>query len=190
MITDGARTFWFAAVACSGVLAACGNAPDPSEAAPAATTKSAAPKRTELPPDMVAAVSSGKTATVVGVHFALRAVPAVNQALPVDIAIVPHRDFIALQAHFESRDGLALTVGEVLAPQTDAKAEKTLKHQLVLLPTRDGVFMVTAIIETDSADGTVTRVFSIPVIVAPTDAAAQTVAPAADVAPGNASAAK
>jgi hypothetical protein len=32
--------------------------------------------------------------------------------------------------------------------------------------------MVTAIIETDGGDGTVTRVFSIPVIVNPTDTAA------------------
>jgi hypothetical protein len=36
----------------------------------------------------------------------------------------------------------------------------------VLLPTKEGVFMVTSVVETDGADGNITRIFSIPVIVA------------------------
>jgi hypothetical protein len=182
MITTGARVFWLAAVACSGLLAACDDAPDPAETQSTTTKKNAAPKVAGLAPDMVAAVSAGKTATLLGVHFALREVPAVGVALPVDIAIVPHRDFTALRAHFESRDGVTLTSGAVLDPVGEAPAEKALKHQLVIVPARDGVFMVTAIVETEGADGTVTRIFSIPVIVAPAGAAA-TPAPAAESAP-------
>jgi hypothetical protein len=41
----------------------------------------------------------------------------------------------------------------------------------VLLAAREGVFMVTVVVETEGADGTVTRIFSIPVIVAPSAAA-------------------
>jgi hypothetical protein len=52
----------------------------------------------------------------------------------------------------------------------------------VLLPKREGMFMVTSTVETDSAEGNITRIFSIPVIVAaaPADAPA---APAAPVVP-------
>lgn len=172
MFSTGARAFLFAVVVCGGMLAACDDAPEPSDPSTTTTKKASAPKIAGLAPDMVAAVSSGRIATKLGVHFALRATPKVNEALPVDIAIVPHLDFTGLQAHFESRDGLALTAGDDLAQQGEAPAEKAVTHQLVLLPARDGVFMVTAIVETEGADGTVSRIFSIPVIVAsstPTD---------------------
>ena len=167
MFTTGTRAFLLAVVVCGGMLAACDDSPE-QNAAPATTTKKAGPKVAGLAPDMVAAVSAGKTATMLGVHFALRAAPSVNQALPVDIAIVPHRDFTSLRAHFESRDGLVLTTGEVLGPLGDSPAETAVTHQLTLLPAKEGVFMVTVIVETEGADGTVTRIFSIPVIVAPT----------------------
>ena len=180
MATQGARRFLSAAVICSGMLAACDDAPAPLD--PTATANkvaSKAPKVAGLAPEMVAAVSAGKTASVISVHFALGAAPMVNKALPVDIAIVPHRDFTAVHAHFESHDGLALTSGDEFGPQAGAPAEKPIKHQLVLLPGRDGVCMVTAIVETEGEEGTVTRVFSIPVIVAPVSAAA----PPANTAP-------
>ena len=41
------------------------------------------------------------------------------------------------------------------------------------MPARAGVFVITASIETEGAEGMVSRVFSIPVIVAPTGAAAR-----------------
>lgn len=168
MATHGARRFLIAAVICSGILAACDDSAKPADnAAPATNPTKKTPKVAGLAPDMVAAVSAGKTAAVISVHFALGSAPTVNKALPVDIAIVPHRDFTAVRAHFETHDGLALTTGDVFGPQADAPAEKALKHQLVLLPGNDGVFMVTAIVETEGEEGTVTRVFSIPVIVAP-----------------------
>ena len=176
MFTRGARGFVFAAVVCGGMLAACDNAPKPTGGAVSSTAKPA-PKTAGLAPEMVAAVSAGRTATMLGVHFALRAPPVVNQALPIDIALVPHTDFTALRAHFESREGLVLISGDVFGPLADAATEKALTHQLVLMPSREGVFMITAVVETEGSEGTVTRVFSIPVIVAPAGPVA--VAPAA-----------
>jgi len=191
MITIGARAFLFAVVVCGGMLAACDDSPKESATPTTTTKKSSAPKIAGLAPDMVAAVSSVKTATMLGMHFALRATPKINEALPVDIAIVPHRDFTALQAHFESRDGLTLTAGDILGQQGDAPAEKALTHQLVLLPAQEGLFMITAIVETEGADGTVSRVFSIPVIVAPSDPpASEPPAASDDTADGAAPAAK
>ena len=47
---------------------------------------------------MVAAVPAGKSSKYVGVHFSLGNSPVVNQALPMDIAIIPHEDFASLRA--------------------------------------------------------------------------------------------
>ena len=154
-----------------GALAACDDAP-PEQRQPASAAKPVPPPTVaRVANDMVAAVSAGKTATAVGVHFALGKVPAVGEALPIEIAIVPHRKFAALEAHFTAPDGLNLTVGETFGPRTDVDAEKSIQHQLVLLPTREGVFMMTASVNTDGEEGSLTRIFSIPVIVSPAQAA-------------------
>jgi hypothetical protein len=162
-----------AVLACFCVLAGCDDAPTEQAATgPAAAKTPAGPKLANLPPEMVAAVSAGKTATSIGVHFALRGPPTVGEPLPVDIAIVTHRKFLTVRAQFEVHGGLNLTAGDVFVSKSDSAAESVLKHDLVLLPEKDGLFMVTAIVDTEGDEGSVTRVFSIPVIVAPASGAA------------------
>jgi len=162
------------------VLAGCGDPPPEQSATPATTGTQAKPqKAAQLAGEMVAAVSAGKNATAVGVHFALGTPPTVAVPLPVEIAIVPHQKFATVSAHFESHDGLALATGEDFGPVNDVGAEKVLTHQLVLLPSKEGMFMVTASVDTVSDDGNVVRIFSIPVIVGP----AQGAAPAAPAPP-------
>jgi len=165
---SSSRTRWVIACAAAMLLAGCGDTPD-TDAAPSTGEAAKAPKalKGELPPEMVAAVSSARNSSVVSVHFVLKGNPAVSKALPVDIAIVPHERISSIYAHFDARDGLALATGNVLERQVDPAPEKVIKHQLILLPAREGVFMVTAVIETESQNGSVSRVFSIPVIVAP-----------------------
>jgi hypothetical protein len=85
---------------------------------------------------------------------------------------VPHRKFLTVRAQFEAHGGLNLTAGDVFAPKNDPAAESVLKHDLVLLPEKDGLFMISAIVDTEGEEGSVTRVFSIPVIVAPASGAA------------------
>jgi hypothetical protein len=146
-------------------LAACSDsATEPQPATSPANTK-ATPKVTDPGANMVAAVSAGRTSRAVGVHFSLGNAPTVDTALPVDIAIIPHETFATLSARFEGQDGLTVMSGDVLAPEKNAGAEKAIKHQLTLMPSRAGVFIITASVETEGAEGTVTRVFSIPVIV-------------------------
>jgi hypothetical protein len=115
---------------------------------------------------MVAAVTASKTVTAVSVFFSLGTTPRVATALPVDIAVIPHEDFTSLRVHFASQDGLTLVSGEDLPPQSEVKAEATLPHQLILMPTQDGVYMVTVIVDTEGKEGLMSRVFYIPVIVA------------------------
>jgi hypothetical protein len=175
-MTSG-RAFLFTVLSVVTLLAACDEKPpEPAATTPATTSAKPKPKTAGLPPDMVAAVSASRISTAISMHFSLGNLPVVNQALPVEIAIVPHREFASVSAHFDGRDGLALANGADFGPSLNANVEKPLKHQLVLLPTQEGMFMITASVQTESEEGSVTRVFSIPVIVGP--AATQTPAAA------------
>jgi hypothetical protein len=172
-----------ATLACVSMLAACDGAPAPAETQPAAGSKPnvPSPKVAHLSSEMVAAVSAGRTANVIGVHFALGAVPTVGKPLPVKIAIVPHSNLKSLRAHFETREGLVLTSGENFGPIAGADSETALEHALVLVPGQEGIFMVTISIETDGDEGNFTRIFTIPVMVGMGPAA--TAAPIPSAAP-------
>jgi hypothetical protein len=149
------------------MLAACDDAP-PEQPQPAPGTKPAPPpKVAQVAKNMVAAVSAGKTATAIGVHFALGKVPVVGVPLPMEIEIVPHREFAKVEAHFEGPDELTVTVGADFGPRNHVETETPIQHQLVLLPAREGVYMLTVSVNTVSEEGDETRVFSIPVIVGP-----------------------
>jgi hypothetical protein len=173
-----------AALVCGAWLSACNDAPTEGPAPGAGTAKQQASKVPGLAPEMVAAVSTGRASSVISVHFALGNAPSVGKSLPVDIAIVPHEPFTSITAHFGANDGLMLTAGDTLGPVTDAALETPIKHRLMLMPGRDGVYMVTASVETQGIGGSTTRIFSIPVIVAGAASAAPAAAPApADGAP-------
>jgi hypothetical protein len=90
----------------------------------------------------------------------------------VKIAIVPHEPFATVRVHFESHDGLTMPEGEDFGPVNDVQPEKPLSHQLTLLPAKEGMFMVTAAVDTLGDEGNVIRIFSIPVVVGPAQAAA------------------
>lgn len=169
----GARTrqCWFAAVSCCALLAACGDPPEQDAAQQAAASSKQARKQASVVDNMVAAVSAGKSAAALGVYFTLGNSPTVNTALPIDIAAVAHRPFTSLRAYFSAQDGLTMISGDQLAPMTTVPVEKPIEHDLVVMPARPGVYMVTATFETEGEDGTVSRIFSIPVIVAPAEPA-------------------
>lgn len=165
------------------LLAACGDAPDESEQGATPTPTVRATRTDGLPPEMVAAVAAGKTASAISVHFSLGSVPTPNHVLSVNIAIVPHQEFASVRANFESRDGITLVSGDKIQPIQKLKPEQMISHELVVMPTAEGVQLITASVETDSAEGVITRVFSIPVIVTPpAPAPAPEPAPAADAA--------
>jgi hypothetical protein len=179
-LTMATRGMAMLAVAIACMLVACGDPPPASVKPAPAAAAPAASKTANLSNEMVAAVSAGKTSAAVSVHFALGAPPTVGNSLPVQIAIVPHRKFTSLRVHFEAQDGLSVTAGEDFGLQTDADTEKALLHKLMLMPDREGVFMVTTSVDTESDEGNVVRIFSIPVIVSPAQphAPAETTNPA------------
>jgi hypothetical protein len=162
-------------------LMACDNSAPQAESKAATPATAPGPKLAKPAENMVAAVPAGKSAKSIGVHFSLGSAPRVNQALPVEIAIIPHESFTLLGAIFDVPEGLTMISGEVLPPTKDAGAEEPIKHQLAVMPGRAGVFVITATVETEGAEGSVSRVFSIPVIVAPPATAGAATAPSAAV---------
>lgn len=184
MLMSCRRPAALAVVACLCVLAGCDDAPsEKAQVAPEAAKGPAAPKVANLSSQMVAAVSSGKAASAISVHFALGAPPTVGRPLTVKIAIVPHRKFRSVRAHFESHDGLTLTAGDVYGPKEDADSETSLEHELVLTPEKEGVLMVTTLVETEGDEGSVSRVFTIPVVVGPAHGSVAAPQPAATAPP-------
>jgi hypothetical protein len=179
MPLNRSRAVVLVALVCVLALVGCDNAsetPAEGQTASGAKPSQSAPKVAQLSGDLVAAVSGGKSADWIGVHFALGTVPTVGKPLPVKIAIVPHQPFSSISAHFEPRDGLQMTAGENFGPVNDAKPETPLDHALMVVPTEEGVFMITVSVDSQGEDGNFTRIYTIPVIVGMNSAAA---APAA-----------
>jgi hypothetical protein len=163
-----ARAVMLAVLACA-LVAACGDKPAPKPAAGAGAAVPAKPKTNlaVLPNNMVAAVSSGKTAAMISVHFAVEDVPTAGKPLAVAIAVVSHSPFASVHATFDAPDSVILATGESMDAAKDVKSETVLSHKLVLQPKQEGVFLVTAVVETEGEEGMVTRVYSIPLIVNP-----------------------
>ena len=177
------RAVLIAVLACMAV-AACDDAPESqSSGTPAAGPSDRKAKPAGLPPEFVSAVSSGRGAGSITVHFALRETPEVGMALPVEIAVVPHLKFTLVRAQFDAPDGLLVSSGRLLEPVRDVASEQILKHKLTLQPTREGIYLISVGVETDGDEGNVTRSFSIPVIVNPAGGSAQPEGEAAPVAP-------
>jgi hypothetical protein len=161
------RTTLFAVLVGCALLAGCDNSGSQADVSRVSASKPKPTKAPNIADQMVAAVSKTRSATVIGVYFSLGRTPTVHQPLPVDIVLVPHEKLSKVVGHFDGQDGIAVVAGDAMEPRNEVEPESTLKHQLVLLPTNEGVFMVTASIETEGSEGTVSRIFSIPVIVAP-----------------------
>lgn len=162
------RILALAASALFAALAGCGeSAPEPSAPASSGPKPAAKPKGAVLPSEMVAAVAAGKSSSLVGVHFSLASTPVVGTPLPLQIAIVPHEPITTVRVIFESQDGLTISKGENFGPVSDAEPEKALTHQLMLLPVKEGMYMVTVSVDTVADEGNIVRSFSIPVLVGP-----------------------
>jgi hypothetical protein len=172
MAGSGSRLWWIVAFFACLPLAACGDSA-PEQSGGNKPAGASAPKKRAVAENLVAAVSAGKSASVVGVYFALGNAPTIDKALPIDVAIVPHQDFTSLQARFVTQgDGLTLISGDNIPAATNAKSESLIEHKLVVMPKKEGVFMVTVTLDSEGDEGSVSRIFSIPVIVAPAGAAA------------------
>jgi hypothetical protein len=174
------------AILAGACASACDDAPPARPAGDVSPSARPAKAESPVPPNMVAAVSASKTSSVLGVHFALESAPVVGKPLGVDILVVPHREFTTLRVNFETPEGLILATGDRFAVSSGIKAETAYSHKLVIQPQQEGVYLITVGVETVSEDGSVTRIYSIPLIVYGANAEPRPAAtPAAAAAPAS-----
>jgi hypothetical protein len=118
------------------------------------------------PDDMVAAVSAGKPGPPIALKFEVRETPKAGEALDVDIAVLPDAPAInRIYGRFQTGDGLELVEGGQLGQVDKPAAGSIIRHVVRVLPKQDGIYALTATLSVDQGDDSLSRVFSIPVIV-------------------------
>jgi hypothetical protein len=173
-----------AALAASVILSGCGSGETPgvagAPAKPAATPRNAQPGDL-VSPNMVSAASGARTGpAAVQLKFELRERPDVAQPLDIDVVIVPASATLdRLYGRVETGDGLELAEGAQIAPTERPVEGIPIRHSIKVLPKRDGMFTVNAVVSMDAAGQSWSQTFSIPVIVAAASPAAAATKPAA-----------
>jgi hypothetical protein len=164
------RSGWMAVVlaGCLGA-AACssGDPKTPSAAVPAKAHKakpaSGKPGDGSLG-DMVAAVSASKGPPV-ELKFALPVRPEVGQATEIDVALIPSQPLPdSVSISFQVADGLDILEGSQLERVDKLAAGSPIRHVVKVLPKRDGIFSLTAVVSFTASNQEFNRTFSIPVI--------------------------
>ena len=145
-------------------IAGCDSASnDPAASATAGATKSSN-QAAKLATHMVSAVSAAEDKSQVDVKFELTQRPEVGK--PVDIALVfiPGNPLDRLYAKFTGADGLEVVKGEETEQFARPVVGAALTHTLTVVPKRNGIFSIQAIVLTDSDRESVSRNFAIPLI--------------------------
>lgn len=167
------RAGWLAALAvgCLGV-AACGSGD--SKAQSAGTSQGHKPRKAaaavsnrpgdESLGEMVAAVSPSKGPPI-ELKFALPTRPEVGQVSDIDVALVPSNPLPdSVSISFQVVDGLEIVDGSQMERVEKLTAGTPVRHVIKVLPKRDGIFALTAVVSFSSANLEANRTFSIPVI--------------------------
>jgi hypothetical protein len=164
------RVGWTVAVA--GLLlglSACGSSSKSADAAHSKQTsanKRVTDPATRPPEDMVAAVSIGKGGPPVGLKFELRASPQAGQLVDLDLAVLPDAAAIErIDGRFDGGESLSLVEGGDLGAVEKPTQGSVIRHVVRLLPKQDGIFTVTAAVTVTLANDSITRTFTIPVVV-------------------------
>src|SRR3569833_148848 len=165
-------TFWSAAVAvgCLG-MAGCSSGDSQTKATTAASkahkgkkSDGASKPGEENPGDMVAAVSASKGPPV-ELKFMLPVRPEVGQITDIDVALIPSQPLPdSVSITFQVGDGLDIVEGSQMERVEKLTAGSPIRHVVKVLPKRDGIFSLTAVVSYTSSNQDVNRTYSIPVI--------------------------
>jgi hypothetical protein len=166
------RAGWLGAVAagCLGA-AGCGSGDQAGQSAATSVkshngkTQGARSKPGEVSvSDMVAAVSSSKGPPV-ELRFSVPVRPEVGQATEIDVALIPSQPLPdSVSISFQVADGLDIVEGSRLERIEKLTAGSPIRHVLKILPKRDGIFALTAVVSYTASSQEMNRMFSIPVI--------------------------
>jgi hypothetical protein len=167
---------WLAVVAAGCLLGAsgCGSSDHTGQStASTASGKSHKPHKSSAPSkpgeeplsDMVAAVSGSKAGPPVDLKFSLPVRPEVGQVTDIDVAVVP-LDPVPdnVSVSFQVVDGLEIVDGSQLDRVEKLTGGTPIRHVVKILPKRDGIFALTAVVSFAASNQELNRTFTIPVI--------------------------
>jgi hypothetical protein len=179
------------AVSCLAWLAGCSASDDSATTASASAGGSSAantgPKPTDIAAtEMVSAVSGTGGDGAVSIRFDLPKRPVLNDTIDITVAIVPRNEIDRLQVVFQSVEGLRVVANSNLGPIEKPKVDAEIRHVVSVTPIKEGVFSLSAVTLIESSATSVSRTYSIPVIVAgdgPVGSSAESQATGAPAAP-------
>ncbi len=165
--TPGSAALRSAALAAAlGVLlSGCAREPagEPDKAAAKAVRKAAADDPVA---QMVAAVPSTGSASLIDMRFDLAGRPVAGQLLDVSVALVPSVESLrSFSVVFQSSEAVEVRAGAQLAFDEPPAVGTAYFHTVSVVPKRDGVAYLSAVVLVDQDGMSVARSFAIPLIV-------------------------
>jgi hypothetical protein len=149
-------------------LIACGQSAEPpaGKAAPA-TPKTTRPVGAPLERDTVRAVNAAHSTTPIDLRFELQDKPMVNTASGISLAVIPDAKSVIshIRLSFQTVDGLDLAdTGPVSIDRPEPGVALT--QNVGVVPRRAGVLYLTVTALIDDDNGSLSRSYTIPIVVA------------------------
>jgi hypothetical protein len=155
-----------AGVVLVALLGACGSSQDGSSQA--VNTAHKTRKNEAKGAYMVSAVTQTKPGTApqpVQVKFALRSRPTPNQALDVNLQIVPTASNLdRITGHVDGDEGLEMVGSGELAEAEKPVENTPIERSLQVLPKHDGIYTLTATVTVEMGGQSSTQTYQFPVI--------------------------
>ncbi len=132
------------------------------------------PTPEELTAGMVEAVTLGKSAVPVAVKFDLPQSPTVGQPAEITVAVMPQIQADPATLVVTGSDALVLAPGSEPVEIPAVEPTQVYRHSIMLTPTVEGVQLLGLSVTLKHDEIVETREFSVPIIVAPALASAET----------------
>jgi hypothetical protein len=140
------------------------DAPGPGAERAAAQAASRAKPAKAPRDDLVTAPTSARAEGPVTLKFALSQKPAVGKPVDIEFALVPVAGLDRVVARFQAGEGLEMRGGAQTPAYEKPEAGAQIAHTVTVVPSRDGIFYVSAVVLADSETSSIARTYSIPII--------------------------
>ncbi|MGB6603160.1 MAG: hypothetical protein WBE65_02555 [Steroidobacteraceae bacterium] len=125
------------------------------------------------PADMVGAVGDARPGSArVSVRFDLRTRPQVAQPMDLNVVILPSAGLDRVSGKVEADDGLEILSGADIAPTDRPTEDVPISHSIRVVPRREGVLTLRAVVSAESGGVPSSQTFSIPLIATAAEGAA------------------
>jgi hypothetical protein len=136
--------------------------------------------------ETVSAVAAGRSNNAFHLRFDVRSHPGAGEPVDIDVVLTPMSEFDRVQVMFRGNEGIEIRSGAQMPPVEKPEIDVPLHHTLTVVPKSEGIYSISAVVLSDSSEGSVSRAYAIPLIAGaglPEQAPDPGAAPAAQGAP-------